>query len=495
MATRDACAGATIYNQSRGLERSAVAVAFSLLTGCGGGDSNPAQSGTTGLNTATATATAIATSAGSATSANSSTQGATATDSSAPTTGGIDPGAEACPWILDGNYGHSSDAFFEPSQVIRIDVQMDAADWQFQLDNPDLEEYREAAVTFCGQRVDGAGMRFKKSTHPNADLTEGYAKNPMVLDINRFAPGQKLRGLRKINLEYGNDMMLVAERLNWELLASFGVTSSRANYAQLYINDEYIGAFANIERVDRSFANYHFGNNDGQLYKHAYCATFNWNGSNASDYTGDERCYAPKPSDSVTDYSDLINVIDVLNNTADADLEATLPGVWNVDAWIPMMAALQVLGYGDTPNANGNNFYTYHPSPPGPAEVALWDLDGGYWRTGQPCESGADTTGWDLFRIASCFNNLPLFHRVVGVDAWRERYLQRAKDFLDGPFEPTVVSTRMDELVDMLAPALAGDPNRSGDDAQWADDVASLKNLQQLRADNVRQQLIVLGVR
>jgi len=414
---------------------------------------------------------------------------ASAADAAGPT----DPAAAYCPYISEHDYTHLSDAFFEPTVVIRIDVEMDPADWQYQLDHPDLEEYRPAAVIWCGQRVDGAGMRFKKSTHPNADLEEGYPKNPMVLDINEFTPGQRLRKLRKINLEYGSDQMLVAERLNWEMMAAFGRNVSRVNHARLYINDEYIGLFTNVERVDRSYANYHWGDNEGQIYKHSYCGTFKWNGSDASGYTGDPRCYAPKPDDSVTDYSDLIHVIDVVNNTPGGEVEATLPSVWNVDEWIPTMAALQVIGYGDTPNANGNNFYTYHPVPPGPAQVALWDLDGGYWWEGAPCEHPADVIGWDLFRIARCYSSLPLFDRVVAVPSWRQRYLDRARDFLVGPFDPPVFRARLAEIVDLISGPLAEDPNRRGDDAEWAADLDELETLQQARADNVRQQLIDEG--
>jgi hypothetical protein len=404
-----------------------------------------------------------------------------------------DPAVAFCPYLAEHSYAHRSDAFFEPSEVIRIDVDMTPADWQYQLDNPDLEEYRPAAVTFCGERLEGVGMRFKKSTHPNADLEEGYAKNPIVLDLNEFAPGQRMRGLRKINLEYGSDMMLVAERLNWEMLAAAGLEVARVNHARLYMNGDYVGLFTNVERVDRSYANYHWGDNDGQLYKHSYCGTFRWAGSDASGYTGDPRCYSPKPNDSVTDYADLIHTIDVLNNTAAGDLASALPTVWNVDGWIPTMAALQVLGYGDTPNANGNNFYTYYPATGGPAELAVWDLDGGYWWDGAPCEHPADVIGWDLFRIADCFSNLPLFDRVVANSAWRQRYLEAARDFLVGPFAPAAFTARKAALVDLISVAVSEDPNRRGDDAEWNADLAEVDSRQAARAANVREQLIDEG--
>ena len=66
--------------------------------------------------------------------------------------------------------------------------------------------------------------------------------------------------------------------------------------------------------------------------------------------------------------------------------------------------------------------------------LALWDLVGGYWWDGAPCEHPADVIGWDLFRISSCYGSLPLFDRTMAVPAWRQRYLERARDFLRGRF-------------------------------------------------------------
>ncbi len=403
----------------------------------------------------------------------------------------MDPAIAFCPYIAGKPYTHLSDAFFEPSEVIRIDVTMAAADWQYQLDNPDLEEYRPASVKFCGEQVDGVGMRFKRSTHPSSTLPKGYAKNPIVLDLNRFAPGQKLRKLRKINLEYGSDQALLGQRLNWELLANFNVDVARVNYARVYMNGDYIGVFINIERVDRSYAKYHWGENSGQLYKHAYCGTFRYSGSSQSSYTGDPRCYAPKPNDSITDHADIISVIDRLNNLSGAAFEAEFPLVWDVDAWIPTMAALQVIPYTDSPNANGNNFYTYYPLGGGVTRVALWDMDAGYWKDGAPCERGADTVGWDMFGIAACFRSggLPLFDRILGVPAWRQRYIDAARAFVQGPFAPATVAARVAVLKEQLRVPLMEDPNRRGTDAEWQTAVDELITRQAARAANVEAQL------
>jgi len=403
--------------------------------------------------------------------------------------GWTDPWSEACPWVLDHSYARSSDAFFEPSVLLDLDLEMDPADYEWLLANPDLEEYRPGVLIVCGQRFEGVGLRFKKSTHPAADLPEGYPKNPMVIHLSEFAPGQKLRGLRHVNLEYGGDQMLVAERMNWESLGGFGLEVSRVGSAQLRVNGAIVGVFTNVERVDSAFVDQHFGDGDGNLYKHSYCGTFEWRGGDPNAYLDDPRCYEKKTNEVEADYSDLLHVIDVLNNTAGADLETALPEVLDVDAWIPLMASLQALGYGDTPNANANNFFTYDSATTGRFQIIPWDLDGGFWTDGAPCEHPADPLHWDLFRFASCYDTLPLFQRVVDRSTWRDRYLTAVRDFVDGPFAPEQYERRVREIVDLLAPGLANDPNRDGDDDAWAASIDALVSQQAERVGFVRQQL------
>jgi hypothetical protein len=419
----------------------------------------------------------------------------------------------ACPWIADRNYADDSDVFFEPTQLIRIDLTMADSDWQYQLDNPDEEAYKPVDVTFCGETVARAAMRFKRSSWTGgpgqvAHLEPGYKKNPMILDMNEFVGGQRLRGLRKINLEYEDDLTFLGQRLNFESAAAFGLEVPRTNHADVYMNGEYLGVFINIERVDKSFATYHWGENDGHLYKHAYCGTYRWRGSSPTLYYDpnypsltsgqtDPRCYTPKSSDLPADMADLIHAIDVVDRSGD-NFENAFPQVVAVDEWIRMAAATQAMPFADSPAANANNFYTYFPPGGGPARITLWDMDAGYWQNGMPC-GGAETVAWSLTRIAGCFSSLPLFQNVLSVPAWRAQYFRAVREFIDGPFSPAQFVARLDAIDAQLDGPIHVDPNRrrgvglAGETLSWEATIDHVKARQAARVANVDEQLTALG--
>ncbi len=412
----------------------------------------------------------------------------------------VDPWTAACPWIANKTYTYADGPVFEPDQIVEIELEMAESDYDFQLENPDLEEYRPATVIICGERVEGAAMRFKKSTLSSSDLEEGYAKNPILIDFSEFTPGQRLRGLRHLDLEYGGssafsgDFFLVAERLNWELLNQFGRPTSRVNYVKLSVNGDRVGLFLNVERIDKSYLTRNFGENDGNLYKHAYCGGFEYEGPNASDYG--PLCYEKKTNEMEADYSDVINLADVLTNTPDSEYPTAVPAVLNVEDMMPLAAALQAIAYLDTFVSSRSNYFTYFPPGSGRAEIIPWDLDGGFFQDQQPCGT-VDSVNVSVFVNSPCEKYGYAFlinDRLLEHEAWRDTYLETVRDFVVGPFDPGKYAARVEELRAVLAPALAEDPNRDSNDADWEADLDVLVTRQAQRAEAVRAELMDEGI-
>jgi len=58
----------------------------------------------------------------------------------------------------------------------------------------------------------------------------------------------------------------VREALSYEIARNY-MPAGRANFAKLYINDEYWGLYTNVEAVNKDFLGNHFQSTDGAFFK------------------------------------------------------------------------------------------------------------------------------------------------------------------------------------------------------------------------------------
>ena len=76
------------------------------------------------------------------------------------------------------------------------------------------------------------------------------------------------------------DPSFVREVLSYDIGGKY-MPSSRANYAKVYINDEYWGLYVNVESVDKDMLSGHYSSNDNTLVK-CNPASLDVNGENSN---------------------------------------------------------------------------------------------------------------------------------------------------------------------------------------------------------------------
>lgn len=93
-------------------------------------------------------------------------------------------------------------------------------------------------------------------------------KSAFRIKVDKYYQGQRLHGLSAFTL---NNMMqdgsTVAERLAYYVFRELEVPASRANHAQVYVNDEYFGLYANIETPNEDFLARWFEDPSRNLYE------------------------------------------------------------------------------------------------------------------------------------------------------------------------------------------------------------------------------------
>jgi len=119
------------------------------------------------------------------------------------------------------------------------------------------------------------------------------------------------------------------------------IPAARANHVKLYINEQNYGVYINVEHIDEVFVDKRFGNNNGNLYKCLWPAPMIYLGEDPDLYKYElngRRAYDLKTNKAEDDYSDLSQLISILNNTNDQGLACELEKVMNVNSLIKAIA-------------------------------------------------------------------------------------------------------------------------------------------------------------
>lgn len=249
--------------------------------------------------------------------------------------------------------------------------------------------YIMAAVSIDGITTDSIGIRFKGFT----SFAGAGDKKPFKLDFNEFVPGQRVDGLRKLNLNNGTaDPALLRDFISYDLLRSMGVAAPRTSFANVYLNDEYWGVYQLIEQVDKEFLDRNFANPDGNLFKNLGWSKFEWLGPNEQQY---KQIFSLKTNEEADDWTGFVNFVDFLNNATDQEFEDGIADIFDVDLFLKTLCVDVALNNWDSYLDHGRNWYMYEDTSTDIFHWIPWDYNlalGGTLSFG-----GGDTTDCLIF--------------------------------------------------------------------------------------------------
>ncbi len=245
-------------------------------------------------------------------------------------------------------------------------------------------------------------------------------KKPYKITMDAFVEDQELYGHSKVTLNNGIwDPTKIREVIAYKIIGEF-MPAPRANLVFVRSgtagNVQDIGVYTSVERVNKSFINQHFGNDDGHRYK-ANSGSMLYNGSNPAQYSNG---YEVSGGDPATEYQDLIQVCDVLNNTALSNLRTELDEIFSIDQLTWQAACGVALLNWDDLRAfapNGHNYYLYQDSENDRMHILPWDWDLA-WST------SANDSVFEDFNST----NLPLTKRlIIDLPEIQSRYLSHLR--------------------------------------------------------------------
>lgn len=301
--------------------------------------------------------------------------------------------------------------------------------------------------------IDSVGIQFKGNTSFNKDSL----KNPFKIDFNEFVAGQKYDGLKVINLNNGTcDPTFMREKVFLDFCHTAGIEAPRATYANLYINDTLWGLYILVEQVNKTFLQSTYGNDGGNLFKGEPHGTLEWLGSTPANYYHN---YELKTNETANDWTDLVHLIDKINNTPSVNFYDSLESVLNTSAYIEAWAVNNIFSNLDSYMGSGHNYYIYHNTVTDKFDFIIWDVNGSF---GANKQIGLipEIESMTMLHLPPPPNYRPLNDKMLQNTVYTSAYINTICNYVSNYFSNTYFDPLIDSLANRIRPYVYADTNK-----------------------------------
>ncbi|MEM7152157.1 MAG: CotH kinase family protein [Myxococcota bacterium] len=379
------------------------------------------------------------------------------------------------------------DHVFPQDHVVEVTIDPEPGTWEALLDEWDqtsTKTYYPSAMTFDGEPIATVGFRLKGWSSlrfgsapggvPLGPVSSPDGKFPLKVDFDRYG-GPRYHDVNKVN--FGNnwaDLSYMRERLANRLYNAMGVPAARTAYARVSVDGHDNGTYVTVQQIDKCFLEERFGigNGNGNLYKGVFTDTdigaLVYRGPNREDYLSTTTCpggfdecglvlKTNEDDPEKNDYSDLIHFLDVLNNTPDAQFDAAIDEVFDVDSFLRLSAVTVVTSSFDGYLGMGHNYYLYHRPDTDQFMMLPWDQNEAY--AGHPCGQNALTFPIDQVVCNQRGHDFVLSRRIFDVPAHREQYRAYVQELVDDYFTEEQHNAWIAEFISLVQSEIETDPN------------------------------------
>jgi hypothetical protein len=330
-----------------------------------------------------------------------------------------------------------------PNQVLDLHIEMSAGDWSTVQGDLTFSIVVPAMISCGGEPAKMVAVRRKRSG--------GTVKVGLKIDVNHYVDPQDFHGLTKLSLENGvssgsteNGSVrdLMAEYLAWRLMARSGAITGRAAFAQVFVNGDSLGAYVNVEDVNKRFLRDRVGDDDGWLFKKSGGDGdgYHTNETVANPYEG-YFCFWGGGGGSCA---------------PPGDVAVTLPQHLDVEQYLRVGAVNALMGNHDSPLLKDNN-YLFYDWAGGGRLYFPWDLD---------TVMGDD---YDVF-TGTVPGGTSMYTDVL-FSAWEDEYDAILTELLAGPLSLDAIHDELERAVSVAGDVLDGDPFTGGGAAGAASDL------------------------
>ena len=261
----------------------------------------------------------------------------------------------------------------------------------------------------------------------------------------RFNIDEKLHGVKRQARFDRNDNSpegFYNERVSYDLLRKMGVPTCEQEWIHVKFNGEESKLiWEDILPPSKRYLSIFYPNDsNGQLFEvfeqftfygspqetgnfNARGARFEWVGTDDKDqYRWN---FLPRNREQREDFTNVIQLLKVMNDTPDEEYETAIDGIINVGEWLKVMAVRVVVSDWDFLGTDmAKNAYIYRPNKTGKWDLLSWDNEWGFEQTGMPI-----------------WSNSPVIRRFQESPNYRHLYLSYIQELLEKYFNLTYLES------------------------------------------------------
>lgn len=360
------------------------------------------------------------------------------------------------PATIFAQSGKNVRSLFDKKTIGEIRLTLPAPKWSDALDSMRIYGMgmMTGTATVDGIKYEGVGVRFRG----DKSYQLGLKRNPLTIRLNHVNKDQNHQGYSSLKLSSSlRDPSMVREVLFHEIAGNY-MPSSQANYTKLYVNNEYIGVFVNLESIDKQFFETNYGSNTGNFfragadYRPEVPAACKQNIFGSLEYEENLDCYKGNfevSPNSNANWGDLQEFTRILNNDPEK-----IERVLDVDRTLWMLALNNVMvNLSSYTGQHSVNYYLYKDQN-GRFQPILWDLNlafGSFKNTGE----GSDLENKALQNLDPLLqaNNpyKPLISQLLKDPLYKKIYLSHIRQIVNEHFLSGTYEKRARELQGMIA--------------------------------------------
>ena len=332
--------------------------------------------------------------------------------------------------------------------------------------SPFSDDYIRGDFMFCDSLWADVRIRYR------GGFTRNLAKKNFKINFDRE---ERFFGTDKLNFNGESaDASFIKTLLGLNLFRMSNIDASYAKYASLWLNNDFYGAFQQLEQVDEKYLDDRHYNEDDFIYKNK---SSNYN--LLEDYS---RHWEIETGES-DDFSHIQTFCEILHWTPDTNIENTLDSILDVEKVLSYYAVITLI---DDNDYTVHNHYLHRVTETGKWHIIPWDLNLAFTNSELPLGSGSFYEPFNVIIGPNIF-----LTRLMGINSYRNRYCDLLDSLSSTLFSPSTFAPLVDSLKDHIRTDVYADYRKGFYEYNrgWEDQTNLIRDNMETRMEFIRSQI------